>query len=129
MAGRTLLDAAFSPLVHLQSGAIDIGPQVGWFINSLSRAGAGSGVSLWSGPSRPRTSSSGPSAPTLVKHTGQGILLGVTAGAFAPVGRWALGLVAGGGYRRFITASREGTACTDRLGGVIHMDLSLAAMS
>lgn len=120
------LDVALTPLAHFQSGAILLGPQVGWFVNSRSRSGLG-GSGLFSGGTRSENFSSGPSAPTLVKHDGQGVLLGVTVGAFAPVGKLALGLVAGGGYRRFVSASCEGTACTDRLGGVAHLDVSLAA--
>ena len=124
------LDASLTPLLHFQSGALFIGPQIGWFVNSRSRSDTGFS-NLFSGGQRsplPGSASSGSPAPTLVKHTGQGLLVGVTAGAFAPVGKLALGLVAGAGYRRFITADCEGSACADRLAGVAHLDISLAAL-
>jgi hypothetical protein len=124
------LDAALTPLAHFHSGAIFIGPQIGWFVNRRSRSSEGRS-NLFSGGQRsplPGDTSSGPSAPTLVKHWGQGILVGVTAGVFAPVGKLALGLVAGGGYRRFITADCEGSACADRLAGVAHLHIAVAAM-
>lgn len=109
------LDASVIPLLHFQSGLLFIGPQIGWFVNRRS-------------PSDQTGLYSRPSAPTLVKHWGQGVLLGVTAGAFAPMGKLALGLVAGAGYRRFITADCGGSACADRLAGVARLDISLAAM-
>lgn len=109
------VDASVIPLLHFQSGLLFIGPQIGWFVNRRS-------------PSDRTDPYSRPASPTLVKHWGQGVLLGVTAGAFAPVGRLALGLVAGAGYRRFITADCDGSACTDRLADVARLDISLAAM-
>jgi hypothetical protein len=125
------LDASFTPLVHFQSGAMFIGPQIGWFVNSRSRSDGPGGSNLFSGGQRsalPGAAVPATPPPTVVKHSGHGLLLGVTAGAFAPVGRLALGLVAGGGYRRFISADCEGAACADRLGGVVRLDVSLAAL-
>jgi hypothetical protein len=123
-------DVSLSPLVHFHSDAIFIGPQIGWFENNRSQS-SGQGSNLFSGGQRsalPGSSSVSP-PPTLVKHSGHGVLLGVTLGVFTPVGKRALGLVASGGYRRFITASCAGTACAaDQLGGVAHMDISLAAL-
>lgn len=121
------LDTSLIPLLHFQSGLLFIGPQIGWFVNR--RWGSEeTGSILISGGCRSCSASSGSRAPTLVNHWGQGLLLGVTAGAFAPMGKLALGLVADAGYRRFITADCEGTACADRLAGVARLNISLAAL-
>jgi hypothetical protein len=105
------VDATLTPLAHFQSGAMFIGPQIGLFANRRSH-----------------TYSFRVSDPVPDSHSGQGIVAGLIAGAFAPVSNLALGLVAGVSYRRFVATDCGGVACSGKLDSVVKLDVSLAAL-
>jgi hypothetical protein len=120
------LDFALSPLFHFRSGAIVVGPQLGWFVNRRSQ-GAGTGrEALFTGGSR-SGSSLGPDAPTVAVHTGQGLVLGINAGGFVPMRKVAIGLLADFTFRRFVVAECSGSDCAGDLGNTMVASFALAA--
>jgi len=73
------IDVAMSPLVHIRSSRIVVGPKVGWFSNARS-------------------------SPTLTWN-GQGVLFGLNAGLFIPVRRVMVGGLLGAALREFTSFS------------------------
>ena len=75
------VDVALSPLVHIRSSQIVVGPKVGWFSNARS-------------------------SPTLTWN-GQGILVGLNAGLFIPVRKVKVGGLLSAAVREFTSFSCE----------------------
>ena len=103
------LDFTASPLLHLRSGSIVVGPKLGWFVNRRSQ-------SLSSG-----------GGPNLRAHTGQGLTVGLNLGGFADVGGVALGMIATFGYRKFVTSHCDDYDCGNLIDPFV-LDLSVAAL-
>lgn len=105
------LDLAVSPLVHLRSGSIVIGPRLGWFVNrrwQTSDAGGGREVLAETGA---RSSAGNVYVPNLIAHHAQGFTVGLNVGAFAAVGKVNLGMMASVAVRQLVTASCDDYAC------------------
>lgn len=120
------LDFAVSPLAHFLSGAIVVGPRLGWFYNRRWEDAGTARQSLFTTGSR---SGLGADAPTVAIHSGQGLLLGINAGGFVRLGKLAAaGLLASGTFRRFVTAQCRGSACATELGNGAVMSLALAGL-
>jgi hypothetical protein len=101
------LDFVLSPLLHFRSGRIVIGPRLGWFTNNRSLGYAG----------------------TLPEaHSGQGFVLGINAGGFAPVGTLQVGLLASASFRHFTTVDCGAYGCGGDYGLLTILSLSLAAL-
>jgi hypothetical protein len=121
------LDFALSPLFHFRSGAIVVGPQLGWFVNSRSQDAGTGREALFTGGSRSGSGLFGPDAATVAVHTGQGLVLGINAGGFVPTRKVAIGLLAGFTFRRFAIAECSGSDCAGDLGNTMVASVALAA--
>jgi hypothetical protein len=64
----------------------------------------------------------------LEAHSGQGLLFGINAGGFVPLGRMTIGLLASASFRHFTTVDCGPYECAGDYGLVTVMNLSLAAM-
>ena len=106
------LDVALSPLLHLRSSTVVVGPKLGWFRNSRSKDADLQFARR---------------VATMFEHTGQGVLLGINAGGFVGFGRVALGLLASASVRHFLSVDCGGHACGD-FGNVVALDLSVAIL-
>jgi len=122
------LDALFSPLVHLRSGDVVVGPKIGWFINRRTESASSTTSMECLYLTGTRSGCGNQDAPTVVPHSGQGFLVGVNAAGFVPVGKLRLGLWASGTFGRFVTASCGGSSCASELGNVVTLSLALAAL-
>ena len=111
------LDFALSPLLHFRSGEIVVGPKLGWFTNNRSDSDDDRVVYLTYG-----------TRLGLGPHSGQGLLLGINAGGFISVGKLAIGLVASGTFRHFITVDCSGYGCGGQFSNATALSLSLAAL-
>ena len=119
------LDFVLSPLLHLRSGALVVGPKLGWFTNNRSYSESDATSSQCLGMTGSRSDCSG---PTLEAHSGQGLLFGLNAGGFMPFGKVAIGLLASANFRHFTTVNCGAFGCIIDYGLVTVMTLSLAAM-
>jgi len=111
------LDFALSPLLHFRSGEIVVGPKLGWFTNNRSDSDDDRVVYLTYG-----------TRLGLGPHSGQGLLLGINAGGFISVGKLAIGLVASGTFRHFITVDCSGYGCGGQFSNATALSLSLASL-
>ena len=120
------LDFVLSPLLHLRSGKIVVGPKLGWFTNNRSYSDSDSKpLQEWLAT---HDSLSGYTGPILEAHSGQGLLFGINAGGFIPVGKLTIGLLASASFRHFTTVDCGPYGCTGDYGLVTVVNLSLAAM-
>ena len=122
------VDALISPLVHLRSGDIVVGPKIGWFINRRTQSASSVTAQECLNSTGTRSNCSNPDAPTVVPHSGQGLLIGINAAGFVPVGKLRLGLLASGTFGRFITASCDGAACASAMGNIVVLSIAVAAL-
>jgi hypothetical protein len=120
------LDFALSPLLHLRSGKIVVGPRLGWFTNNRSYSDSDSKpLQEWLAT---HGSLSGYTGPILEAHSGQGLLFGINAGGFVLFDKLAIGLLASASFRHFATVDCGPYGCVGDYGLVTVMNLSLAAM-
>jgi hypothetical protein len=113
------LDVALSPLVHFRSGEIVVGPKLGWFTNHRSDSEDDQAAFLRRGTG---------SGPIAQPHSGQGFLLGLNAGGFVPVGKLAIGLLASGSFRHFVTTACGVRGCGGLSSNATTLSLSLATL-
>jgi hypothetical protein len=121
------LDLAVSPLLHLRSGRIVIGPKLGWFVNrrwQSSDAGGGREVLSETGA---RSTAGYVYVPNLIAHHAQGFTVGLNLGAFAAVGKVNLGMLATVAVRQMVTTSCDDSACGS-LVDPLMLGLSVAAL-
>lgn len=107
------LDFVLSPLLHLRSGAVVVGPKLGWFTNNRSDQNAV--VVRYDGP-------------ILEAHSGRGFLFGLNAGAFIPFNKLVIGLLAAATFRHFTTVDCGPYGCGGNYGLLTILSLSLAAL-
>ncbi len=108
------LDLCVSPLLHLRSGAIVLGPKLGWFINRRW----GSWDTFPSGAKY---------VPNLAAHQAQGITVGLNLGAFAALGKLNLGMMGTVAVRQMVTTSCDDYACGPFIDPIM-LGLSVAAL-
>jgi hypothetical protein len=120
------LDFVLSPLFHFRSHQIVVGPKLGWFTNHRSYSDSDSAALLewWS----EHGTRAGYTGPILEAHSGQGLLFGINAGGFIPLGRLAIGLLASANFRHFTTVECGPYGCAGDYGLVMIMSLSVAAL-
>ncbi len=110
-------DFTLSPLFHFGVPKVQlaVGPKIGWF--------------TFVGSSRESDASRGPSYT--LEYDGHGIGYGVTAGAFVPIGRVALGGIlsfTGHSFSAFHCSNSGGWACTSRPIATKLISFSVATM-
>ena len=120
------LDFVLSPLFHFWSHKIVVGPKLGWFTNHRSYSDSDSAAlrEWWS----EHGTRAGYAGPILEAHSGQGLLFGINAGGFIPLGRLAIGLLASANFRHFTTVDCGPYGCVGDYGLVTIMSLSVAAL-
>ena len=120
------LDFVLSPLLHFRSGKIVIGPKLGWFTNNRSFSDSDSaGLRAWEAENGTLEGYTGPLPEA---HSGQGFVLGLNAGGFAPVGTLQVGLLASASFRHFTTVDCGAYGCSGDYGLLTILSLSLAAL-
>ena len=107
------LDVTFSPLLHLRSGAIVIGPKLGWFTNRRWQSSDPGGGTRY--------------VPNLAAHHGQGFVVGLNLGGFAAVGKLTLGMLATVAVRQFVTTTCDDHVCGSLLDPIM-LGFSVAAL-
>jgi hypothetical protein len=121
-----VLDLAVSPLLHLRSGAIVIGPKLGWFVNRRWQTSDPGGAREGLADTGSRSTPGYVYVPNLIAHHAQGFTVGLNLGAFATVGTVKLGMIATVAVRQVVTHS-----CDDACGSLIDplvLGISVAAM-
>lgn len=121
------LDVALSPLFHFRSGEVVVGPTLGWFTNHRSDSEDDRAAYLANIANLENGTGTG-SEPIAQPHSGQGFLLGINAGGFVPVGKLAIGLLASGTFRHFVTMSCGARGCGGLPSNATVLSLSLAAL-
>jgi hypothetical protein len=116
------LDFTLSPLLHLRSGSIVVGPKLGWFVNRRWQSLNPEQI-VPIGPNTARRTY----VPNLLAHTGQGLTVGLNLAAFADVGGVALGMIATVGYRKFVSSRCDDYDCGNLIDPIV-LDLSVAAL-
>jgi hypothetical protein len=119
-------DFVLSPLLHLRSSQIVVGPKLGWFTNNRSySASDAKPLQEWLAT---KDSLSGYTGPILEGHSGQGLLFGINAGGFVSLGSMTVGLLASAGFRHFTTVECGPYRCAGDYRLVTVTNVSLAAM-
>lgn len=121
-----VLDLALSPLLHLRSGAIVIGPKLGWFVNRRWQTSDPSGAREALADTGSRSTPGYVYVPNLIAHHAQGFTVGLNLGAFATLGKVKLGMMATVAVRQVVAHSCD-YACGSLIDPLV-LGISVAAM-
>jgi hypothetical protein len=122
-----VLDLAVSPLLHLRSGSVVIGPKLGWFVNRRWRSSDTGGSPEVLTETGARSSQGSAYVPNLAAHHAQGFTVGLNLGIFATMGKVNLGMMATVAVRQLITTSCDDYDCGSLI-DPLALGLSVAAL-